>query len=728
MSFTRFLLGVVELAAILLPLYAAAISLRQVLVPGWNGAASRLAEIVLAISGLILVAQLVGVVGLYRPGFVIAGALIASAATILLCRRYGADRDATPLPAPPVSHLAFGLAIAGAMVVTYQWANSTQIALDIGMYLPNTTWHNAPFAARFVQEAQIGLPHYTDIFRLTVWFYPQNSELLHSVGILTLSNDVLSPLLNIGWMVLALLAGWVIGRPYGVGPAVVVALAIMFGTEMLVYYEPGDAKNDMIALFGMLAAVAFLINGEAQRRASDETEGSRPWDRFGLGPLILAALASGIAIGTRLNFLVPVLLLTLAVIYLSFPGQRLRTTGVWIAGLTLTSGFWFLRNLVIVGNPLPWAKSLGPITLPHPDQMPIDVREPGTVAEFLTNFKVIDKIFVPGIRDNLGDLWLLVIAAVVIFAVVAIVKGQTRTIRTLGVVSVLAFIGYLVTPLTAAGRSGGALSTGFEANMRYVAPAMALALVLGPLSPIFRSSQRRRRILLVVLLVILLFTVWPSAPLIGGIATSPEAMRADYALLALVLAAALVILPVGLAELWNRQHLRPLAISLSVLAGIGLFAFSYARTDNYEKVRYAEPTTWRTDPLREDFQPLIQWFRPLTDQRIGIVGSAISFKQYFLYGKELSNRVYYVGQPAACGVYRPVQTCVGFRRRVNELDLDLLVISRYTTVPLKRPAVARLDEKAWILGTPQTQVVLQSNGFNVLEVNGRLDPNTCPVE
>ena len=93
----------------------------------------------------------------------------------------------------------------------------TQTGLDIGMYLPNTTWHNAPFAARFVQDAQVGALHLTEVLRLTVWFYPQNSELLHSAGLLFLGTDFLSPLMNIGWMALCLLAAWSFGRPYGAG-------------------------------------------------------------------------------------------------------------------------------------------------------------------------------------------------------------------------------------------------------------------------------------------------------------------------------------------------------------------------------------------------------------------------------------------------------------------------------------------------------------------------------
>lgn len=723
MSFGRFLLGVIELAAIIAPVYLGAIFLRRTLFPGWNGAASRLAEIVLAISGLILVAELVGVVGLYRPAFMIAGSLIAAAATILLCRRYGPEHEIAPLPRPPVTRLVMGLALAGAIAVTWHWAVRTQFGLDAGMFLPNTTWHNAPFAARFVQDSYIGALHFTEPLRLTVWFYPQNSELLHSIGILSLGTDVLSPVINIGWLVLALLAAWVIGRPYGVGAAALIAVAIVFDTTMLLLYEPGDAKNDVMGLFCLLAAIALLVNGEAQRKASGKTTGETPWDRFGLGPLIVAALAAGIAAGTRLNMLAPVALLTLAVIFLGFRGERLRVSAVWIGGLILTSAFWYLRNLIHVGNPFPWAKSLGPITLPHPDQMPIDVREPGTVAKYITNTPVIKEIFIPAIRDNLGDLWVLVIAAAVIFTAVAIFNGQTKTLRTLGVVAVLSFIAYLFTPLTAAGDSGRV--SGFAVNMRYVAPAMVIAMGIGPLSPIFKSSRFRRRVVLGVLLVILLFTLWPSAPLLGGIAGSAAVWSEGYTLPSLAFALVLVAIPVLLAYLWKQQQMRWLAAAASVVAAVGVFAISYSKADNYAQMRYRPDIAKASGDVPADIVPLIRWARPLSGQRIGIVGTSAAFKQYFLYGSELSNRVSYVGAHSDNGGYRPIESCRAFIRRVNEMDLDYLITAPYHDVGLRIPAIARLDEAKWVEGLPQTRVVLTERGFTIFRLDGRLDPARC---
>ena len=55
-----YLLGVIELLLILAPLAYAAWRLRGTLLAGWTGAAARVVEAVLAISGLILLAELLG--------------------------------------------------------------------------------------------------------------------------------------------------------------------------------------------------------------------------------------------------------------------------------------------------------------------------------------------------------------------------------------------------------------------------------------------------------------------------------------------------------------------------------------------------------------------------------------------------------------------------------------------------------------------------------------------
>ena len=81
----------------------------------------------------------------------------------------------------------------------------------------DTLWYHGPFAARIADTGSVWGMHFTDPLYLN-WFYPENSELLHAAGIVLFNRDIFSPLVNFGWLGVALLAAWCIGRPYGVAP------------------------------------------------------------------------------------------------------------------------------------------------------------------------------------------------------------------------------------------------------------------------------------------------------------------------------------------------------------------------------------------------------------------------------------------------------------------------------------------------------------------------------
>ena len=50
--------------------------------------------------------------------------------------------------------------------------------------------------------------------------------------------------------------------------------------------------------------------------------------------------------------------------------RELRWKAFWIfvGGVAAVSAFWFLRNLIHAGNPLPWIRHIGPIDLPGPNR------------------------------------------------------------------------------------------------------------------------------------------------------------------------------------------------------------------------------------------------------------------------------------------------------------------------------------------------------------------------
>src|SRR4051812_17802829 len=269
MSTSQYLLGAAELAVIAAALGLGAYHLRALLVPAWNGALARLAEVVIALSMLILVSQLIGALGLFKQLPLVLVSLAVGVVITFFARRRGLP-EAPRTTDVAASPLMVGIGVAAALLVIVHWAHPTGQALDQGMYYQDTTWYHMSFSARFDQTGHIGPLHFTDPLKLAVWFYPQNSELLHGVGIVTLDTDFLSPLINLMWCALCLLAAWCVGRPYGIGGVTVLGAAVVLDSNMMVGSQAGQAPNDVAGLFFLMAAVAFLVDGAASAHAIRE--------------------------------------------------------------------------------------------------------------------------------------------------------------------------------------------------------------------------------------------------------------------------------------------------------------------------------------------------------------------------------------------------------------------------------------------------------------------------
>jgi hypothetical protein len=439
----------------------------------------------------------------------------------------------------------------------------------------------------------------------------------------------------------------------------VLAIALVLDANMLLLYQPGDAKNDTVGLFFLLASAAVLVNADAQSRAAagaarpiaggaTETAprgfysgaGVRPM--LSSGALIVAGLAAGLALGTKLNLLAPFAFLTLGVIAIS-AGYRWRATGIWVASSLVTGGFWFARNLVNAGNPLPWIQA-GP--LPGPDQLDINIRNPNNVAHYLfpPDGDVISDHLIPGLHDSFGDLWPLVLVAVIGGFLLAIFRGRTPVIRMLGVVALFSGIAYLFTPLTAAGPEGN--PTAFTTNLRYASPAIGLgAMLLAVDAGVLKASLRGWVLgALAVLLLVQAVPVWDLG----------DEWEKDFVLGAIGLSFFLILVPVALA-LWAGRGGDPWLIGpVAVLALVALVAIGWPNSDDYVESRYRASTAPSDFP--EGMKGALAWFNQADphDSRIAVVGGRSGFKQYVFYGDDLSNHVQYVARHGSRGAYLPI--------------------------------------------------------------------------
>jgi hypothetical protein len=718
------------LVTVALSIAFSAYRLRQRFMPEWTGAPARLVEAVTALALLIWLGELLGALQLfYAWTFVLAAVVLAAGSASLPAgpvaagdpppppvakASSGVVPPATP-PAGATSWLPWLVTVGVIALVFAHWGLTTKDALDRGIFNFDSLWYHMPFAVDIAKSHSTTGLHYTETV-FTNWFYPQNSELLHAVGILLTGRDTLSLFLNFGFLALAFLAAWCIGRPYGRGHLTVVAAAIVLECHTLVVREPGAAKNDLVAAALLLAAVAILINAFSadgpKSRGKDDFSARRRWIPVGW-PLAIAGLAVGLAIGTKSTAVAVAAGLTVAVIVLAPQGRRWAAAGWWAVPALLGGGYWYLRNLIVAGNPLPQATSLGPISLPHPERLQ-GGRPDFSIVHYATDGDVWRDYFVPGLHQAFGGLWPLVLSAAIAGGLLALLRSREDVLRWMGAVALFGMVAYLFTPLSAAGAEGAPV--GFGINIRYAIPALLLGITLLPVA-VGRLGGWREWTSLGFLLAVLVVTDRADAVL-----------RDPSRVFGVGLATVLVLIPAALIWLaWrHRPATGPAGKFAWPLTGAGValvllvLAIGYPLQRHYLRERFGPGSEIPGMHLEAAYH----WAREKTDARIGIVGTTAGFLQYGLYGTDLSNRVVYLGEKAPHGAFDAIPTCSGFRAAVNSADVEYLVTAPFlnfihTGEPIPSP------ESRWLLGDPAAKPLLRSGPVTVWKILGSLDPNAC---
>ncbi len=717
-----YILSAALLAALTLSLGFSAVRLRQRLLPGWEGAPAHLVEAVLGVALLIWLSELLGLFSLLYAGTLVVFSFLLAVAVALGPR--GRARGASPSAGP--SPLALLVTVGVIAVVFAHWGLTTKDALGRGIFNFDSLWYHLPFAVEMAHSHSVTGLHYTETV-FTNWFYPQNGELLHADGILLVHRDTLSLFLNFGWLALAFLAAWCIGRPYGRGPLTVVAAAIILECHTLVVREPGAAKNDLMAAALLLAAIAILINAWAASRAEREVEGGERGSLSPGWPLAAAGLAVGLAVGTKSTAVAMAAALTVAVVVLAPVGRRWAAAGWWFIPALAGGGYWYLRNLIIAGNPLPQIEHLGPISLPHPERLQ-NGRPDFSIAHYATDTGVWREYFEPGLHQAFGLLWPLVIGGAIAGALVALLWGRGRVLRWMGGVALFGMLAYVFTPLSAAGAEGAPV--GFGINIRYVIPALLAGLTLLPLADVPVVNRPYGR----------LTTgtsgatgwwgrVWPWVPLVLLLAVLVVTDRPDAVLrdpdrpFAWLIALLAVLVPAALLLARRRGAPRgPVVAGFAVLA-IVTVAIAYPVQRDYLRDRFANQNPETSIPGMR-LESAYRWARGISDARIGLAGTTAGFLQYGFYGTDLSNRVRYLGVEGPHGAFNAIPTCTEFRAAVNAADLDYLVTAPFLNF-IEPGAPIRSPEAGWLRGETAVVPVDRSGPVTVWRIRGRLDPAAC---
>jgi hypothetical protein len=708
----RYLLGALEIALLVGFAWLGATPVRSWLLPRFQGAPAHLATAVLALALLLWAAELLGSIGLFEPVPYLP--LMAAAAVALWRFTPRLPEGGTPHPCllggvrtpslrrdgrewRPLVPASIALLVAAIAVIRF--AAELKPHLSTGMTGFDSTWYHGPFAAGFFQSGETWGLHFIAP-QFLAWFYPANGEIFHAVGMLAFGRDVLSPLLNLGWLVGCLVACWCIGRPYRVAPWSLALGAIALSAPALAD-QAGEARNDIVGIFFLLAAVAIALNAWKGRNGSrlagegedDELGGDGEEDGLGgeegggaagLGPWLVVGLAAGLAAGTKLNFLLPAGVMVVGLAAIAPRGARWRALAA--AGLAALAGggYWYLRNLAHSGNPLPWIDSLGPISLPAPDQA-LGGREAHSVLGYLADGAVWSDWFLPGLHDGLWFIWPLLLAAA-LAALIGLVllplprrRAETRPIspeigpsaeggRVLalaGLVGLAAALAWLVAPTSASGPDG--MPRGFESGLRYLAPALVLGLALLPAAPLLRDR------------------------LAGS-----NRLRQSF------------VTHRGTNLCRTRGGVVPIALAALLL----VVALGYPVQRHYLEKRYSDPS-FTTPGLNAAFA----WSRDVSDSRI----ATTSTRQYPLFGTDLSNHVEFIGEERPHGGFEPLATCRAWREALNNGDYDYVIATRDRIEPSKPPYP---PQARWTEG-PAATPLLKTPPTVVFELTGKLDPSAC---
>lgn len=700
--------GSYVLSAILLAVVAGSIGfsafrIRRQVLPSWDGALARLVEAIIAVALLIWLCELLGAFGLfYASTLAIEALLVAGAMLAWPVGASAADDRTTDAPAarrPAPRGMAL-VAIAVVFVVVAHWGIFAKYSLDHGMSNFDSVSSYMPFATSMVQTHSVAETYYVNT-NTTSWLLPQNGVLPHAAGILLTHRDTLSLFINFGWLGLAFLAAWCIGRPYGRGPLTVVGAAIVLESSTLIVRNPGTAKDDVMAVALVLSAIAILVNAR-----SLGTPGGGQASRSMPGwPLAAAGLAVGLAVGTKATVLAMAAALSLAVIVTAPRGYRATAAKWWFLPAFAGGVFWYLRNLIIVGNPIPQASSLGPFPLAYPHQLQGEL-PPFSILHYATDTAVWRDYFDPGLEVALGSLWPLVIGAAIVGALLALLQDRDQALRWIGGIALFGAFAYLATPLTAAGPDGAPFQ--FYINVRYAASALVIGLVLLPLAPGLKGVARSW-----ALLAVLLAVLWKTN---GADAILNDPNR-GFGLLVALVALGIPTLVLLMRHLGASRWEFAGGVALLVLL---LAAFGYPLQRDYLHDRYG-PTSGLPG---QEMSSAYLWARDVTGTHIGIVGTTAGFYQYGLYGTDLSNEVTYIGEEGPHAAFNPIADCRRFREAVDAAGLDYLITSPFFNF-LDAASPIASPEAGWLRGSRGVESVDAEGFVTIWRVVGSLDPAGC---
>lgn len=680
MSFTDWLYGSALLSILFGASVAGARGLCRRLLPDVELLPGAVAVAVLTISQLTIVSLALGTIGQFRLLPLVGVSTLVSAAEWWAGHNREVQRG-RPTPLDLGRPVEIWIALVAVIAAVARSLASIWANFNVGITDKDSLHYHLTFAAQFAKSGFTGrLPIVSA--GDAVPYHPGGIELLHSIGLLAFRVEVLSLVINLVALLLALLAACAIGAREGRGANAVTAAAALLMLPMFGRAPFGSAVNDIPVVALVLCTVALAMRASWTNGGADAVQ-PPPWPLFAL-----TGLAGGLALGAKLSAAAPVVTCVIACSVVAGGGLRhmARRASVAAAGALAAGGFWFARNLLAVGSPLP-ALELGPFsTPPMPALRAIDF----SVATYVDDSAIVRDVLVPGVRYALGPaavlLLLLVTASTILLAI-----SRVRLARGFAIAVVLGVVVYLVTPSSAGGLLGQ--PDLFRPNVRYMAPSLAI-LVAACVTDLGRRAG----------------VLWAGAFLTVEIVTVlfDSHVRAAGRGVQLAAAGAALVLVAAAAALTRAVRHDPLRATLLGAASITLIVAAGAPlADHYVERRYAHPTT----PALE----LVAFGRTVDGGRTGVTGLPL---QYSFFGPHLEGDVSYVAEIQRSHEIRIPTTCRSWRAALDAGGYSRVALIRFR--PEEPPA-----PEAWTKSIRGARLLVANSRGAIYALPSVIDASGC---
>lgn len=617
MNWARFLLGLLLLAGAAVPLALGCARFARATVDATRPMLRWAVGLFAATLGIVLSGQILGMAGLYsRVPVLVAtwavAALLWFAATTASSPRLAAAAEAAATEVGEVDR-ATGTAQGGR-----DWFRILAWAVVAGIcvtafatsvlkqtYGPDAINYHLPDIANWVRDHGFWTVRQ---FQLGVYqnAYPMNAEVVSGFFVVPFGRDFL---VNLGVLVefaLVVASVGALAEHFGArraGDAALVGL-VAATIPVLATSHLGSVGSDLIPV----ASVALAVLCADRWRRTEA-----PWD------LTLAALALGLAFGTKFTTIVYVPVLGVSLVVLALWRRR------WVQGLVLVPvlfampcAFWFVRNVVAEGNPI-WAFPVlglpGGYMRDNGDRLSILGWFAGAGASAVVRTAVVYAL------EGLGAVALAVAGLPALWRAV---RGDRARIWFVVVAPLLA-----VPLLWSQAWTSGVGGYNMPASARYVSATLAvlLGVSMGEALSGARAQRWRWAILAAVAVDAAVTFLAPTFP----------SLRVSTLALLLGAVAGVVVLVVlavsgPVARTASRRRLAVAVTGVGVLA-LALVVFAAPRWD----------ARWYRDVSGRNLAQLDREVqdRPLDGVRIAIAGI---FHAYPLYGKDLANKVVFVGR------------------------------------------------------------------------------------